>query len=76
NSTVRLYSGPDGSGNLVHTIEVDSKGNFYTTEDVNFGNGLYPAVEGPTSTQYMSTPITVGTCNNCHGQSTDRIWGE
>jgi hypothetical protein len=76
NSTVRLYTGPNGTGTVARTIEVDANGNFYTTEDLDFGNGLYPSVQGPTSTKYMSTPITVGTCNNCHGQSTDRIWGE
>ena len=31
NSTVKLYSGPNGTGSLIGIIEVDGLGNFYTT---------------------------------------------
>jgi hypothetical protein len=38
NATVRFYTGQDGTGTLVKTIEADANGNFYTTEDINFGS--------------------------------------
>ena len=74
NGVVELYSGPGGSGTLAYKIEVDAKGNFYTTEDIHFGNGLYPVVVGSQSRKYMSDPVTTGQCNSCHGESTDKIW--
>ena len=75
NATVYLYTGPNGSGNLKYTIQGDAKGNFYTTDSVNFGTtGLYPVVSGSTTSRTMSTSITVGQCNSCHGVTTDKIW--
>lgn len=74
NATVRLYTGPNGSGTLVHTIYGDRLGNFYTTEKIDFSDGLYPAIEGASGTQYMPDPVTHGDCNSCHGNSTGRIW--
>lgn len=74
NATVRLYTGPQGSGTLVHTIYGDRLGNFYTTEKIDYSGGLYPAIEGATGTQYMPDPVTHGDCNSCHGNSTDRLW--
>ena len=74
NSTVKLYSGPNGTGNLVATIEVDGLGNFYTTNSINFGSGLYTSATGNTTTKHMNTAITTGNCNSCHGGSVDRIW--
>jgi len=73
-ATVKLYSGPNGTGTLVHTIEVDTKGNFHTTEDIDFGAGLYPVVVGNLETKYMSSAISAGQCNSCHGVTTNRIW--
>lgn len=75
-ATVRLYTGPGGTGTLKYTIQVDKKGNFYTTEAIDFGTGLYPSVQGSTSTQFMSSAITTGQCNSCHGVSTNKIWAE
>lgn len=74
NATVKIYSEPNGNGNLIATIEVDENGNFYTTEAINFGDGLYTLVEGNSSTQHMITSITTGRCNSCHGSVTDKIW--
>ena len=74
NSTIKLYSGPNGTGNLVTTIEVDGLGNFYTTNSIDFGNGLYTSASGNTTTMHMNTSITTGNCNSCHGESIDRIW--
>ena len=74
NATIRLYTGQMGTGNLVATVEVDQKGNFYTTEHIDFGNGLYVMAEGETVSRSMGTLLTSGQCNQCHGESTDRIW--
>jgi len=72
-ATVRLYTGPGGSGTLKATVEVDLKGNFYTTEQIDFGDGLYAEAEGETSVKHMSSPLTTGQCNQCHGESTGSI---
>ena len=74
NATVKLYTGPNGSGQLKYTLEVDALGNFYTTNAIEFTGGLYPAVSGATSTRFMSAAITSGPCNSCHGNSTNKIW--
>lgn len=74
NASIRLYSAANGGGELVATLEADQKGNFFTTEAVDFGTGLYAQVEGSTSKNTMIMPLTSGQCNSCHGISTDRIW--
>ncbi len=74
NATVKLYTGPDGTGTLVKTIEVDGNGNFYTTADVNFGSGLYTTVTGTTGNiSKMGSSITTGQCNSCHGSGIGKI---
>ena len=75
NATVKLYTGPNATGTLKYTIQVDAKGNFYTTSAIDFTGGLYPSVTGATSTYSMSTPIESGACNSCHNSViTSRIW--
>ena len=74
NATVRLYTGPDGTGDLEGSIEADQLGNFYTTEAIDFGSGLYVLVEGAELTNHMISAVSNGQCNSCHGASTDRIW--
>lgn len=76
NATVRLYTGLNGTGSLKITVEVDALGNFYTTENIEFGGGLYTSVEGNSDIKYMHPVITTGQCNSCHGVSTDPIWTE
>ncbi len=76
NSTVRLYSEPDEDSDPLYVVEVDSKGNFYTTENIDFGEGLYTSVQGSSSEIFMESAITNGSCNSCHGVSTERIWAE
>jgi hypothetical protein len=41
NTTVKLSTGSNGTGSLVRTIEADGKGNYFTTESIDFGDGLY-----------------------------------
>ena len=74
NSTVKLFTGPNGTGTLKYNLNVDAKGNFYS-DTADFTGGLYPVATGNTSTNYMSSSITTGACNSCHtGTSTGRIW--
>lgn len=75
NATVKLYTGPNGTGVLKYTINVDALGNFYTSSNIDFTGGLYPSAADSTSTNYMSSSITTGACNSCHNTVTmDRIW--
>jgi hypothetical protein len=72
-ATVELRTGQSGGGTLVKRIEVDQDGNFYTTNPIDFGSGLYLSVVGGIDTQYMAAKVTNGACNYCH-DSTKRIW--
>jgi cytochrome c553 len=77
NTTINLYTGPNGTGTLKYVLNVDAKGNFYTSGTIDFTGGLYPAVIGATTTNHMSSPVTTGACNSCHtGTSTARIWAK
>jgi len=74
NTTVKLYTAINGTGILKYTVQGDALGNFYTTQTIDFGSGLYPAVQGTAGPKYMTTAITTGRCNSCHGISTDKMW--
>jgi hypothetical protein len=43
---VEFFTEPNGQGQKIETVQIDSKGNFFTTDLFNF-QGLYPAVTGP-----------------------------
>jgi len=72
---VQLRTAAAGGGNLIKEIPVDMNGNFYTTNPVDFGTGLYVSVVGGTVTKYMGDKITTGACNSCHDAS-KRIWAD
>ncbi len=74
NSTVKLYTQPMGGGTLKYTIQVDGKGNFYSTNTIDFSTPLYPAVEGNSTTKYMGSSISTGACYSCHNNSTGKVW--
>ena len=75
NGTVYLYAGQNGTGTLVATIEVDGKGNFYTTASVIPAAGVYAQVKGSSgNVKNMSQLFTSGNCNSCHGVGTAKIW--
>lgn len=74
NGYIKLYTAANGGGTLKYTIEVDAKGNFYTTESIDFGSGLWPSVEGASGNKrYMSDVVITGACNSCHNVSTDKL---
>jgi len=69
NVIVRLFALPDQSSALIEEIEVDAKGNFYTTAPIPYGAGLFAVlVDGPVSSPFMMAPVTAseGACNSCH----------
>ena len=75
NAVIKLYTLANGGGTLRATINGDAKGNFYTTENVDFTGGLYPAILGSTGNiKYMLEPINTGACASCHGGSTSKLW--
>lgn len=76
NSVVKLYTQPNGGGELVVTLQVDSSGNFYTTSPVSFANGLYPAIVSKKGTRYMPSPAITGACNSCHGVINANLWAD
>lgn len=76
NANIQLYTGPNGTGTLKYTIQADAKGNFFTTDAIDFGSGLYPAAVGSLGTHYMGSAITMGQCSSCHGVSTGKIWAK
>jgi len=76
NRKIKLYTGPNSTGSLIKTIEVDAQGNFYTTEKIDFSVGLYPSIIGNSTTKHMSVSTSTGNCMSCHGISTSKIWGD
>jgi hypothetical protein len=60
-------------GSIKKIIEGDKLGNFYTTDIIGFGTGLFPAVVYKNDTTFMSSSITYGSCNSCHGKTTSII---
>jgi len=59
---------------IAQILRIDSKGNFFTTENIDFANGLYVGVFGTDGEQKrMNSEITSGACNSCHGNSTNVI---
>ncbi|HEX3025018.1 MAG TPA: hypothetical protein VHP12_07385 [Chitinophagaceae bacterium] len=75
-ATVKLFTGPNGTGTLKYTLTADGSGNFHTTQSIDFTTALYPAVQGKSNTFYMSMSITMGQCNGCHGVTTNRIFAQ
>ena len=67
NTTIELRSEPNGAGTLKYTLQGDPKGNFYTTENIDFGNGLYTLMKSSQSIKYMNGSITTGRCNGAMG---------
>ncbi len=75
NVIVKLFTQPGGAGTLRATINGDAKGNFFTTETIDFSGGVYPVVYGSTgNAKYMASSVSEGACNACHGSSTGKIW--
>jgi hypothetical protein len=59
----------------VRSLTTDASGNFYTSEPVSWGAGLYTDVQGAGALRAMVAPVTGGACNSCHAAQ-DRIRAE
>jgi hypothetical protein len=75
-SVVKLTTQPNGLGTVVATLTTDNSGNIHTSSSISFGTGLYVSATGTIGTKYMSSAITTGACNSCHGGSTPKVWAE
>jgi hypothetical protein len=74
---IKVTSQANGQGTLLASLSSDNSGNFYTGASINFGTGVFVSAEGTGGTvKYMSSAITSGACNSCHGSSTSKIWAE
>lgn len=76
NGKIELYTGTDSNRVLIKTIEIDGKGNFYTTESVDFSaNNIHVSVTGfYGKTKFMTGIPGNGKCNSCHGSTASKIW--
>jgi hypothetical protein len=74
---VKLTTQANGAGTVLGTFTVNKSGSFYSSSPINYGAGIYVGVTGSSgSTKYMSSVITTGACNSCHGSSTSKVWTE
>ena len=75
NGTIKLYTGPNASGTLKATIQIDAKGNFHSTDAIDFSSEVYPVVYGSSgNVQCMPSGTKNGACNSCHGSNGNKIW--
>jgi hypothetical protein len=74
NAFVELYTGPNGTGTLVKSIEIDGRSNFYTTETVDFSNGLYAGIRRGSNIEYDPGILYHGQCNLCHGSTEEPLY--
>jgi hypothetical protein len=75
-SVVNLTTQVNGAGTVVATLTTDNSGNIHTSNSIGFGTWLYVSVTGSAGTKYMSSTITSGGCNACHGSTTSKAWTE
>ena len=69
-----LYLYTDWTSPAIDSVEIDADGNVYTTEPVDFSNGLHVALRSGSGTlRYMNEKITNGQCNLCHGVTEEKI---
>lgn len=67
--TIELRTAPEGGGEVVLSLEVDAKGNFYSTDPLPFPEAeLFPWVRSPSGDggKGMGFPVSSGACNACH----------
>ena len=72
---IRLYNALSGA--LVAEIEVDDLGNFYTTESIDFNNGITIEVETEDGeVEAMEREIYFGSCAVCHNPDCAELFPE
>ncbi len=71
-ATIELYY--DTINPPVHKIEVDQKGNFYTTNEINYQTPYLVGLRNQNNDiKYMKSKISVGQCSLCHGATTSTL---
>ena len=66
NATLEFYK--NGIAKPVNKVEVDKLGNAYTTEDIDFSEGLRVGVRNRSGEiEFMEDKVFHGQCNLCHG---------
>ncbi len=73
NATIELWEKPNKQGKLIKRLVSDDKGNFYTNEILNIGNGVYPVIIVGSSSKAMSQGFSGGGCSSCHGVTTKSL---
>jgi len=76
NAVLNLRTQPNGGGDIRHIISTDGKGNFFTTNTINWADSLYVELFNPNGgTLYKSMPINSfeGSCNTCHNTAETRL---
>jgi len=73
NAIIELWEKPNQGGKLIKRLEADAEGNFYTNQIINFMGGCYPVVKLDNKVKVMPVPYTGGSCNSCHGVSTEKL---
>ena len=71
-AVVRLTSQSEGGGDVLLSLTADASGNFFTSEPVSWGDGLYTDARGSGTPRAMQASISSGACNSCHAGA-DRI---
>jgi hypothetical protein len=70
-AVIKFYTEPKAQGKLVATLKADELGNFYTTEKLDFSQGLYPTLigtpEAKENIKHMNRKVFRADCNWCHG---------
>jgi cytochrome c553 len=73
NATIELWEKPNKQGKLIKRLVSDDKGNFYTNDIINLGSGAYPVVMVGSNSKAMNQAFKGGSCNSCHGVTTNAL---
>lgn len=73
--SIELWTEAGRKGTLLHKLQVDHSGNFYTQKIINFKGGFYPVFVSDDGKKVngMTTKINTGACNSCHGVTEAKI---
>jgi len=73
NASIQIWTESMASGTILETIEVDAKGNFFTTDPIEINSGYFFAAVDNNLAAHMLAPVTNGACNDCHDSQNSRI---
>ena len=70
-TSIELFYDTIASAN--HKVEVDKKGNFYTTNEIDYSTPYFVGIRSNNIIKYMKSKISVGQCSLCHGATTSTL---